>query len=51
MKGRVIKWPFDAKKLKPVSLKKCLTEFEACGLAKTTPVTFKGKVVKNMTVG
>ena len=51
VKGGVMNRPFDAKKVKPVSFKKCLTECEACGLAKTTRVTFKGKVMTNMTVG
>ena len=51
VKGGVMQWPFDPKKVKPVSFKKCLKECDACGLAKTTRVTFKGKVMTDMTVG
>ena len=51
VKSGVIKRPFDAKKAEPVAFKKCLTEGEACGLAKSTRVTFKSKVIINITVG
>ena len=51
VKNGVMQWPFRAKMVKPVSFKKCLTECKACGRAKTTRVTFKGKVITNTTVG
>ena len=51
VKGGLMQWSFDAKKAKSVSFKNSFTECEACGLAKTTWVTFKGKVMTDMTVG
>ena len=51
MKSGVVNWPFDPKKVKPVSFKKFLNPCDACGIAKTTRVTFKGKIMTNMTVG
>ena len=43
--GGFMKWPFNLKKVRPISLKKCLKECDACGQPKTTLVTFKGKVM------
>ena len=34
--------------VKPVSFKRNIREFDACGLAKTTWVTFKGKVMSRI---
>ena len=51
VKNGVVAWPFDPKKVKPVNFKKCLMPCDACGLAKTTRVTFRGKVMTHMTIG
>ena len=51
VKSGVVNWPFDPKKVKPVSFKKFLMPCDACGIAKTTRAVFKGKIMTNMTVG
>ena len=51
VKSGVIAWPFDPKKVKPVNFKKCLLPCDACGLAKTTRITFRGKVMTDLTIG
>ena len=47
----VFGWPFDKDKVKPINFKKCLLPCDACGLAKTTRVSFKGTIVTNLTIG
>ena len=51
VKTGVIAWPYDPEKVKPVNFKKCLMPCDACGLAKTTRATFRGKVMTNLTIG
>ena len=44
-------WPFDPAKVKPVNFQKCLMPCDACGIAKSTRVTFRGKIMTEMTIG
>ena len=50
VKSGVVNWPFDSKKVEPVSFKKFLNPCDACGNSKTTRVMFKRKIMTNMTV-
>ena len=51
VKSDVVNWPFYQKKVKPVSFDKFLNPCDDCGIAKTTRVMFKGKIITYMTVG